>query len=170
MTQEAKLISQRAAYKGQLTRFANYIYAIDGASLSPMEVDELQLRISRMDKMLDSFDEVQLSIECIVDEPESQEIERSEFEKSYYKILTLARKILNDCKRAESIATELNTRRSCSHNNIKLPIIQLPKFSGSYDNWLEFHDTFSSLIHENDDIDNINKFHYLICCGSYSIY
>lgn len=42
-----------------------------------------------------------------------------------------------------------------------MPTIQLPKFSGSYENWLEFRDSFNSLIHCNDTIDEINKFHYL---------
>ncbi|XP_045539664.1 uncharacterized protein LOC123722310 [Papilio machaon] len=59
-----------------------------------------------------------------------------------------------------------NSALSCSspqrnNNIVKLPTIQLPKFSGSYNNWLEFRDTFCSLIHSNDSIDNINKFHYL---------
>lgn len=161
MTQETKLIKQRAAYKGQLTSFANYISELDESSLDDVEVDELQLRIARMEKMFDRFEEVQLSLECVVDESESQQLERNEFEKQYYKLLSRARKIHNGCKRAESVTTEVSQRRSCVHNNIKLPIIQLPKFSGSYDNWLEFHDTFTSLIHNNDDIDNINKFHYL---------
>ncbi|XP_050555965.1 uncharacterized protein LOC118281405 isoform X1 [Spodoptera frugiperda] len=47
------------------------------------------------------------------------------------------------------------------HKPVKLPTIQLPKFSGLYTNWLEFRDTFSSLVHCNDSIDEINKFHYL---------
>ena len=50
------------------------------------------------------------------------------------------------------------------HSNIKCvkpPTIQLPKFSECYTNWLEFRDTFESLIHCNDEINNINKFHYL---------
>ncbi|WP_431111720.1 DUF1759 domain-containing protein, partial [Winogradskyella poriferorum] len=44
---------------------------------------------------------------------------------------------------------------------VKLPTIQLPKFNGCYSNWLGFHDTFTSLIHCNNEIEQINKFHYL---------
>ncbi|XP_047543273.1 uncharacterized protein LOC125075609 [Vanessa atalanta] len=46
-------------------------------------------------------------------------------------------------------------------NNVKLPTIQLPKFGGRYEDWLEFRDTFVSLIHENQGIVDIQKFHYL---------
>ncbi|CAG9114803.1 unnamed protein product [Plutella xylostella] len=44
---------------------------------------------------------------------------------------------------------------------IKLPTISLPSFDGSYDQWLEFRDTYLSLIHNSIDIDNVQKFHYL---------
>lgn len=46
-------------------------------------------------------------------------------------------------------------------NNIKLPTIELPKYDGRYEAWLEFRDTFESLIHKNMSISNIQKFHYL---------
>ncbi|KAK9712250.1 Protein of unknown function (DUF1759) [Popillia japonica] len=45
--------------------------------------------------------------------------------------------------------------------NIKLPTIKLPKFEGKYSNWLEFRDTYESLIHTNASINEIQKFHYL---------
>lgn len=44
---------------------------------------------------------------------------------------------------------------------IKLPDIKLPTFSGAYEQWIEYRDTFKSLIHENIDITDIQKFHYL---------
>lgn len=67
-----------------------------------------------------------------------------------------------------------NNSRGSTHNNVKFPTIQLPKFSGSYDNWMETHETFLSFIHKYADIDNINKFHPKIfggsCCDSYLVY
>lgn len=44
---------------------------------------------------------------------------------------------------------------------IRLPTIELPKFSGEVAEWLSFRDTFESLIHKNGTIDLIQKFHYL---------
>ncbi|XP_045541793.1 uncharacterized protein LOC106716081 isoform X1 [Papilio machaon] len=37
----------------------------------------------------------------------------------------------------------------------------MPTFNGQYDQWLEFRDTFLSLVHNSRDISNIQKFHYL---------
>lgn len=44
---------------------------------------------------------------------------------------------------------------------IRLPTIELPKFKGDVSEWLGFRDTFNSLIHKNETIDPIQKFHYL---------
>lgn len=44
---------------------------------------------------------------------------------------------------------------------IRLPTIELPKFSGDMAEWLSFRDTFESLINKNETIDIIQKFHYL---------
>lgn len=44
---------------------------------------------------------------------------------------------------------------------MKLPTIELPKFDGNYDAWLEFRDTFKSMIHDNDSFPDIKKFHYM---------
>ena len=50
---------------------------------------------------------------------------------------------------------------SHSHSNLKLPAIKLPIFSGHYDRWISFSDMFKAMIHENDNLPEIQKFHYL---------
>lgn len=45
-----------------------------------------------------------------------------------------------------------------------LPRIKLPIFSGDYQTWRSFHDLFSSLIRENDELSNLEKMHYLKTC------
>lgn len=47
------------------------------------------------------------------------------------------------------------------NQNIKLLQIPLPNFDGNYEQWLFYKDTFISLIHENQSIPAIQKFHYL---------
>lgn len=44
---------------------------------------------------------------------------------------------------------------------VKLPRIELPKFSGSYEEWPTFQDLFISLVHNNYTISNVQKLHYL---------
>lgn len=65
----------------------------------------------------------------------------------------------------ENTVSDNNVAHSSIHNvlqeSVKLPTIQLPKFNGSYDHWMEFRDIFNSLIHSNGQISNTSKFQYL---------
>ncbi|KAA5607749.1 DUF1759 domain-containing protein, partial [Pseudomonas aeruginosa] len=49
---------------------------------------------------------------------------------------------------------------------VRLPKINLFKFDGRIEQWRTFYDTFTSLVHENENITAIDKFHYLISCLS----
>lgn len=46
--------------------------------------------------------------------------------------------------------------------SVKLTDIELTAFSGNYDEWVSFQDTFVSLIHSKG-ISEVHKFHYLRC-------
>ncbi|XP_046431027.1 uncharacterized protein LOC124184894 [Neodiprion fabricii] len=43
----------------------------------------------------------------------------------------------------------------------QLPRINLPKFSGSCNEWTEFHDLFQVMVGQNQDISNVEKLQYL---------
>ncbi|CAB3252463.1 unnamed protein product [Arctia plantaginis] len=44
---------------------------------------------------------------------------------------------------------------------VKLSRIQLPTFSGSYEDWPAFKNLFKSLVHENTSLSEVQKLHYL---------
>lgn len=46
-------------------------------------------------------------------------------------------------------------------SDVKLPRIQLPSFSGKYEEWQTFYDMHTSIIHKNTALSNVEKFHYL---------
>ncbi|XP_048482282.1 uncharacterized protein LOC119693509 [Plutella xylostella] len=48
--------------------------------------------------------------------------------------------------------------------DVRLPRIDLPKFSGNYEDWQSFEDTFYSLIHNNTALSSVQKLHYLKAC------
>lgn len=56
-----------------------------------------------------------------------------------------------------------STSGQSSRPFVKLPDIVLPKFSGDYTDWPTFKDLFTSLIHKNQNIDNVAKLQYLKC-------
>lgn len=44
---------------------------------------------------------------------------------------------------------------------VKLPKINIPNFSGKYTEWITFRDLFTSMIHSNESLDNVQKLQYL---------
>ncbi|CAG9796916.1 unnamed protein product [Diatraea saccharalis] len=45
-----------------------------------------------------------------------------------------------------------------------LPKISLPKFSGSYGDWLSFKDLYVTMVHSNEELSPVQKFYYLKSC------
>lgn len=52
---------------------------------------------------------------------------------------------------------------STSFCGVKLPPINLPKFDGGYNNWLEFKDAFKDLVDGNPSLTDYQRFYYLRC-------
>ncbi|XP_075158086.1 uncharacterized protein LOC142231359 [Haematobia irritans] len=46
-------------------------------------------------------------------------------------------------------------------NDIRLPKVDIPTFSGNYTDWISYRDMFVSLIHNNQGLSNVQKFYYL---------
>ncbi|XP_067216952.1 uncharacterized protein [Linepithema humile] len=95
-------------------------------------------------------------IESIEEENDASQ-DRSEFEETYFDIvsrfdqLIIEREVMDAPRQGPQQPT----------NSLRLPKIELPTFSGGYEEWYTFHDTFQSLIHNVPTISSIQKFHYL---------
>ena len=44
---------------------------------------------------------------------------------------------------------------------VRLPELKIPEISGGFDEWLNFHDLFITLIHTNPHLSSVQKFKYL---------
>ena len=53
------------------------------------------------------------------------------------------------------------TNSTLTEPQVKLPQINLPTFGGSYDEWPSFQDSFRALIHDNNSLSDVQRFHYL---------
>lgn len=63
---------------------------------------------------------------------------------------------------ASQDSNNVNTSTNFNQNQlVRLPRIELPKFSGIYEEWSTFQDLFISLVHENKTISDVQKLHYL---------
>lgn len=160
-----ELTRRRGNIKGRLTSFKKYIMSVSSHgqdNISSKVHAELKLRIVGIENLFKEFCDVQNKIEKFSSESDidSQLKGREEFENEYYSTLAEAQCIAGsqDCEFTDGMNTSRNTG---TLRSIKLPTIALPSFNGSCENWLEYRDTFLSLIHNSNEISSIQKFHYL---------
>ncbi|XP_072379310.1 uncharacterized protein [Diabrotica undecimpunctata] len=174
--EQIKIVKRkRGAVKAKLTHFKNFLNDLETETRSEIHILEdaiynLNLRIEEANKIIQNYEESQLELENLVDEDELETCytEREEFTKSFYCELARSKRLQSKLSRH---STDLSNNSSYSENasgsqvndfnGFRLPPVEVPKFSGSHEDWLEFHETFSSLIHTNSALRNFQKFHYL---------
>lgn len=164
--EEPVLIKKRSSMKAKLTNFSNHLDSlVKCTSLTDLQRIDLEGRLSKFDALYSEFDALQMNIEVVTATPDIAYAERAKFEERYHALLAQARSLLEaNQPRARAGSGASSTDRSggsCKRSFIRLPKIDLPHFNGSYDCWLEFRDTFLSLIHNSESIDDVSKFHYL---------
>ncbi|XP_030757302.1 uncharacterized protein LOC115883129 [Sitophilus oryzae] len=127
---------------------------------------QLETRLTLCGKLIDEFSEIQAEIEEVVSDAdlEAEYKEREAFSNEYFHEISKAKKLIFEYNKNSNSNLDTESaaaRDSVFHTNVKLPPIQVPKFSGDYETWLEFRETFESLIHTNESLTGIQKFHYL---------
>ncbi|KAL0830099.1 hypothetical protein ABMA28_003556 [Loxostege sticticalis] len=166
---DLKLLKKRSCMKGKLTIFGNYLKVLKGTDEpGSLQLVDLESRLSKFESLYSKFDALQCNIEELSDDPDKECEEREQFEDTYYTLVAEARVLLGarprqhrDLQEAAVASNSDGQASSFKSNCVRLPKIELPVFHGDYQHWLEFRDTFISLIHSRTDIDNINKLHYL---------
>lgn len=160
------LLTKRSSIKGRITKFKNYIDTISiKEDLSPVQLSELSIKLEKFRLLATHYEQLQDSIDILNSDNLALEInERDAIEQDCATCIAIAQTIITD---SNSHKEEQNTSSSsrCHHDHFeteyKLPQLQINKFDGTYFRWLEFRDTFLSVIHSNDRIKPIHKFHYL---------
>lgn len=152
-----QLIRKRGILKGRFTKFHNYLLTLCADNLTNVQIIDINLRIQNAVTLFSEFNVIQSQIEeSVADVDLDGQLEHRElFESNYFKTLALAQSMCSNVAISNENTSEVN------HSTIKLPTIIMPTFSGEYDQWLEFRDTFTSLVHNSREISNIQKYHYL---------
>ncbi|KAH1022292.1 hypothetical protein HUJ04_011714, partial [Dendroctonus ponderosae] len=132
-TEEARKLKQkRTTIKANLTRFCKYLDSCDSFSDS----FELNVRLENANKWLEEFDLYQGKLEELssVDDrdQDANELEREQFERSFYSAIAKAKSILNSITNSTT-NQPIPQAFSVSSNplaNVKLPPLDLPQFDG----------------------------------------
>jgi len=130
------------------------------------KLNELQVRYDELPKIYNKFETAQSELELSDDNDFSEE--RQQFEDHFFPVQARFNELL------QPVVQQLPSRHnSPTHsvsgniNNslrspIKLPTIALPTFDGDTCSWLQYIDTFETLIVKNIALSNVQKFHYLV--------
>ncbi|XP_071576977.1 uncharacterized protein [Temnothorax nylanderi] len=156
------LKKRRATVKSACTRIKTYVDSIRDPT--PAIISQVEERKDKLERHWDEYNDVQLNLEML-DEGEAND--RGAFEAAYYDLSAKMRDLLRGSSASPHVAAP-SPRPSLSNSgvseplcNIRLPKLDLPKFSGKYDEWFPFHDSFTSMIHANTSISDIHKLQYL---------
>ncbi|XP_052755676.1 uncharacterized protein LOC128201782 [Galleria mellonella] len=153
------LVKTRGILKSRLTKFSKAVSDITLEQLTNQKCADVKLRMQGITSLFAEFSDVQTKIEKIVRDSDldSQLTQRELFEDCYYHALAQAECLLKSVE-VTSASSKGSNRASQS---IKLPTISLPVYDGTYEHWIEYRDIFLSLVHNSDEISDIQKFHYL---------
>ncbi|XP_028042418.1 uncharacterized protein LOC114252108, partial [Bombyx mandarina] len=172
----ALLVRKRGTIKARLTIFKDYLLVIEQIetdTITTKSITDINLRLTKIKELFSDFENVQTQIEVLDLESnlDKRLQERIEIESQFFAVMSSAQDIVSKREERDKAAQRrLSHGSNCSNNNnnnnhlnnqIRLPTIKLPSFDGNYLKWLEFRDTFDSLINANDTIPDISKFHYL---------
>lgn len=159
------LVQKRSSIKAKLTRLSNYFHKAKDDHPNEATVIEMRTRLIDIEShLLKEFTEIQLELEHL-DSDRFTEDELEQFEIIYFKTVSEIKQFLS-CDTAPNHVQFQPSDSGIPKNKLNrpranLPVIELPKFSGYFDKWLEFRDLYISLVHNNNYISPIEKFQYL---------
>lgn len=156
------LRTQREALKSHLKSFHAFLISYDKI----YDFEELESRAENLNTYLKKIDYLCDEIQML-DESDLNNDERSMLLNLYYRITGLAKKYLaennvslnsNYSSASKSINNESNGKVK---NKIKLKHADIPRFYGDIEKWLSFKNLFTALVHNNEDLSEIEKLNQL---------
>ncbi|XP_036317482.1 uncharacterized protein LOC118732457 [Rhagoletis pomonella] len=136
--------------------------------LRELDSAALAVWLEQVERIERNFDGVQTKLEEL-DHMELESSARSDFFRAYADIKTSIVKEQNERqvneKRQSSTARQFSLDEPSSfiitQPKSRLPVLQIPKFSGSYIDWPDFYSMFCTVVDKDSDLTNIEKFQHL---------
>ena len=140
-----------------------------------LSIDHLETHRDAMQPMWGKRQEVFGKLKELLDENALVVAEalHKDFRSDHFVGMTVVKRKIRETKVGESVTQRENLNDSSSSSNatsssqgkkssVKLPRMDAPTFNGSSENWMQFRDRFETLIHNNQELSEIEKFQYLI--------
>ena len=155
-----KLEKARKAARGWATRASKALTALlsDPGSV---ECEAVKDAIEQLHKRVDKLDNIQSELELLTatDALDNEISQAEQFRESVRKPIIQANKLLSELSINPNAST-LSVDAASEVCKVKLPILEIPKFSGDLTKWTTFWESFEALVHKSG-LPTINKFTYL---------
>lgn len=142
------------------TRIRTFTESI--TSVTPTIAAQLEERREKLGGYWSEYDSIQTKLEA---HNEAEAENRASFEESYYALSARMREMLYSASALSASAppspSSFASVAAQPFNHIRLPKLELPKFTRKYDEWCPFFDSFNSLIHANTSLSDIQRLQYL---------
>jgi len=135
-----------------------------------VDMHDVNVRPLLLEKVWEEYNAVQDQLEYNDDdETQRHELDREAFTETYCELRARIDRIISEDRRERDVSSaELQNPRATHENGtcltpkIKLPTIEISKLGGQITEFKHFYDTFNSLIINNQALDDVKKFHYLL--------
>ncbi|XP_070517900.1 uncharacterized protein [Cardiocondyla obscurior] len=159
----SQLKKRRATLKSSVTRINTFVESVQ--TLNPLTLSEIEERKNKLESYWVEYEKFQTALEFL----EPQEVaDRDDFEDKFYKLAAKMRSMLRSPSSSSVSISPSSPAPSTSliapapgMHSVRLPKVDIPKFSGKYEEWCAFHNTFRSMVHSNESLADIHKLHYL---------
>lgn len=167
MAQLKELINKRGNVKGKLKRYNNHFEnSKQLESILEVHVKDIARRYCDVKALLPEFERLHDKITNlrVLDEERAKDNEEFElFETMFYTVSAETEVFIEKYSKVKASPSQTSTSTP-TKVNVGLPDIALPRFNGTFDNWREFIDTFTALVHSNAALSPVEKLHYLKSC------
>ncbi|CAI6368824.1 unnamed protein product [Macrosiphum euphorbiae] len=154
-----KLIKKRQSIKDSINSVRDYVNKFIPASSS---VRQLQIRLSKLTAFMA---ELSVTQEAIVDFELGYDdvTEQVVFDDFTFTLVADMEELIekHGPSTTSSSMHPSNQSRASVNETMRLPTINIPTFNGEIENWASYIDTFNALFHNNKDLPNVHKMHYL---------
>lgn len=162
--QRVKYIKQkRTSLKTQITVVTNYVEA----NQNDPDLTYLKIRLERIEEAHKAFDDLHDELK-LIEQNDAHDDEKSSIDENFFMLSSRITKMISPDHSDNSSTLRSNSNLSnalpdggSKRRRPKLPTIEIPKFSGKFEDWISFKNQFISIIHNDPDLNDSQKLMYL---------
>lgn len=135
--------------------------------VSTDDINEVRVRLESLLDTVDRFESHQTELEDLEDEvPDNLRIaERMAFKDLFFSVKSSLMKLVDASQENRSTSPSYSeVTKYNGENAMRLPPINAPKFTGDWQMWTSFIDSFNAMFHNNKTLAPVQRLHYLKSC------